>query len=190
MAFEVWIGPVIIAASIAGVVNVLGWFVASCRDRLADDRRREEKCSDLSTALLAEILHYCDALNFFDLDDVWETVVGEMEKDESYMPFVPSERNETIFRAILGDIHILPESVIQPVTWYYNQVFAIEAIINDLRSNTLRQEVQRKRIAAYTDYISLKKEELASADVAIKALDAHLSISRTRPVLTRSSGAR
>lgn len=190
MAFEVWIGPVIIAAGIAGMVNVLGWFVASWRDRRSDDRRREEKRSDLSTALLAEITHYRDALDFFDLDDVWESVVSEMENDENYVPFVPSERNDTIFRAILGDIHILPEPVIQPVTRYYNQVFAIDAIITDLRSDTLRQEAQRKRIAAYTDYISLKKEALAAAELAITTLQTHLSISGARPSLTRSGGAR
>ncbi len=183
-----WIGPVIIAAAIAAMVNVLGWFVASWRDRRADDRRREEKRGDLSTALLAEITHYRDALAFFDLDEIWKMVVSDMERDEAYVPFIPSERNDTIFRAILGEIHILPEGVIQPVTRYYNQVFAIDAIIADLRSDAFRREPQMKRIAAYTDYISLKKEAQAAANEAIKALASHLSVAGTRPGLTHDGG--
>ena len=114
MAFEAWIGPVIIAAAIAGVVNILGWFVASWRDRRAAEARRREKQDDMATALLAEIAHYRDALAFFDLDEAWEEVMDKMSADDRYIPFIPSERNDTIFQAILAEIHILPEPVIQP----------------------------------------------------------------------------
>ncbi|KIN61699.1 hypothetical protein Z945_2692 [Sulfitobacter noctilucae] len=189
MAVEAWIGPVIIAAAIAGLVNVVGWFVASLRDRRADDRRRREKQDDLATALLAEITHYRAALTFFDLDEVWETVAEEMSENEDYVPFIPTERNDTIFSAILADIHILPEDVIQPVTRYYNQVFAIDAIIADLRSNALRSESRDIRLAVYTDYISLKKQALDDGNSAIAALSAHLSVSRARSALTKD-GAR
>jgi hypothetical protein len=189
MGANAWIGPVIIAAAIAAMVNVLGWYVASLRDRRADDRRRREKQDDMATALMAEITHYRDALTFFDLDEVWETVSAEMAEDETYMPVIPSERNDTIFRAILSEIHILPEDVIQPVTRYYNQVFAIDAIIEDLRSATFRQEPYRTRIAAYTDYISLKKQALVDGGSAINALSAHLSPAGARAALTKD-GAR
>ncbi len=189
MALEVWIGPVIIAAAIAAMVNVAGWFVASLRDRRADDRRRREKQNDLATALLAEITHYRDALTFFDLDEVWETVTDEMSENEAYMPFIPTERNDTIFTAILADIHILPEDVIQPVTRYYNQVFAIDAIIADLRSAAFRSEPHGTRLAVYTDYISLKKQALLDGNSAIDALSAHLSVSGSRTALAKD-GAR
>lgn len=189
MQIEAWIGPVIIAASIAGLVNVLGWFVAHWRDRRADDRRRREKQDDIATALLAEITHYRDALTFFDLDEVWDTVSAEMEQHQSYMPVIPTERNDTIFRAILSEIHILPEEVIQPVTRYYNQVFAIDAIIADLRSPTLKLEAPHTRIAAYTDYISLKKQALLDGNSAIDALSGHLSPTGARSTLTKN-GAR
>ncbi len=181
MSFESWIGPVIIAAAIAGMVNVLGWFVSTWRDRAGDDRRREEKQNDICTALLAEIAHYRDGLEYFDLDALWEGVVGEMEADETYLPFVPSERNDTIFRAIVGNIHILPEVVIMPVARYYNQIFAVEAIIADLRSADMKLENQEKRISIYTDYISLKKQSLADGLSAIDALEAHLSVAGARP---------
>jgi len=189
MDVNAWIGPVIIAAAIAAMVNVLGWFVASLRDRRADDRRRREKQDDMATALMAEIAHYRDALTFFDLDEVWENVAEEMADNEDYMPFIPSERNDTIFRAFLAEIHILPEDVIQPVTRYYNQVFAIDAVISDLRSAAFKAEPYRTRFAVYTDYISLKKQALVDGDSAIAALSAHLSIPGTRTALTKN-GAR
>jgi hypothetical protein len=188
MAVDVWIGPVIVAAGIAGMVNVLGWVVAGRRDRRANEQRRLERQNDISTALFAEIVHYRDALNFFDLDEQWERVVGEMEGDENYIPFIPSERNDTIFQAIVGEIHILPQPVIQPVTRYYNQVFAIEAIIEDLRSTAFSSEPSAKRIAVYTDYISLKKQAVEDGNSAIEALSAHLSVSRTRSTLTQNGG--
>jgi hypothetical protein len=188
MAVDAWVGPVIVAASIAATVTVLGWVVAGRRDRYAGERRRLERQNDISTALHAEIMHYRDALAFFDLDAQWESVVNQMEADESYFPFILSERNDTIFQAIVGDVHILPKPDIQPVTRYYNQVFAIEAIIADLRSESLRSEPQTKRIAAYKDYISLKKEALA----AIMALDNHLNGTDHKLVAVRRlvSGAR
>ncbi len=188
VTLEVWIGPVIIAAAIAAVINVLGWVVTGRREHRAAERRRAEQRGDISTALLAEIVHYRDALTFFDLDKGWSDVVTQMEADESYLPFVPSERNDTIFRAILGEIHILPEAVILPVTRYYNQVFAIEAIIADLRAEAVRREPQGKRIAIFTDYISLKKEALVAAEAAIGALEQQLSVTRAGARLTGAGG--
>lgn len=185
MNADAWIGPVIIAAAIAAMVTVVGWFVASKRDRRADDRRRREKQDDIATALMAEIAHYRDALLFFDLDEVWDTVTAEMLENQDYTPFIPSERNDTIFRAILADIHILPEAVIQPVTRYYNQVFAIDAIIADLRSDGFRQQPHSTRMAIYTDYISLKKQALEDGNSAIDALLAHLSVTGARSTLAK-----
>lgn len=175
MQFDAWIGPVIIASAIAAMVTVLGWVVAGRRDRQAEDRQRVEKQDDICTALLAEIVHYVDGLEYFDLDALWETVVAEMEEDVTYLPFIPSERNDVIFHAIVANIHILPEAVIMPVARYYNQLFAVDAIIADLRSNDMKSEAQDKRISIYTDYISLKKQSVADGLSAISALQAHLS---------------
>jgi hypothetical protein len=189
MDANAWIGPVIIASAIAAMVNVLGWFVSSWRDRRAEERRRLGKQSDIATALMAEITHYRDALTFFDLDEVWESVTQKMAEDHDYMPFIPSERNDTIFSAILADIHILPEPVIQPVTRYYNQVFAIDAIIDDLRAPAFKSQPHTTWLATYTDYISLKKQALVDGDSAIHALSSHLSVSRARATLAQN-GAR
>ena len=93
-----------------------------------------------------------------------------MEEDAKYVPVVPSERNDTIFSALIAEIHVLPEPVIQPVVGYYNQVFAVDAIIDDLRSDLFREMDQVQRIGMYTDYIALKQEALARGEVALNAL--------------------
>ncbi|MFK7752926.1 MAG: hypothetical protein AB8B51_10275 [Sedimentitalea sp.] len=176
MAGEAWIGPAIIAAVIAALINVVGWFVTGQRERASERRRRIERRNDMQTALRAEIQHYVDILSNpqFDLNAIWSEVVGQMERDAGYVPLVPSERNDTVFRVILRDVHILPEPVIQPVVRYYNQVFAIDAMIEDLRAESFHNTDQVQRIKMYTDYISLKLEALEQGRDALAALSASL----------------
>jgi len=75
---------------------------------------------------------------------------------------------------------VLPEAVIMPVARYYNQLFAVEAIIADLRSADMKSEAQEKRISIYTDYISLKKQSVADGLSATTALQTHLSVAGAR----------
>lgn len=65
---------------------------------------------------------------------------------------------------------MLPEPVIAPVMAYYNQVFAVEAMIEDLRSDLFHNMDQVQRIAMYTDYIALKQEALVRGEIAMNAL--------------------
>lgn len=185
MLSESWIGPVIIAAAIAALINVLGWFVTGQREVRRDRRRRRERREDVQTALRAEIQHYVDILSNpdFDLRESWSEVVGQMETDDDYAPFVPSERNDTVFKTLLTDISILPETVIGPVVRYYNQVFAIEAMIEDLRSYKFDGMDQEQRIKMYTDYISLKLEALDLGKLATAALDGATASSGTQRML-------
>lgn len=152
------------AALVGALVVALGWFVSGLRERGRDRRRREERSIDVQTALSAEIQHYVDILGNpeFDLDEAWQDMVAQMDADDTYVPLIPSERNDTMFQSILPDVQILPEPVIRPVVRYYNQVFAIEAMIEDLRSDHFRADTtpQLQRIRMYTDYISMKKEAL------------------------------
>ena len=81
MLSEEWIGPVIIAAAIAALINVLGWVVTGQREVQRDRRRRRERREDVQTALRAEIQHYVDILSNpdFDLRKSWAEVVGQMD---------------------------------------------------------------------------------------------------------------
>ncbi|WP_107844821.1 hypothetical protein [Litoreibacter ponti] len=157
-------------AVVGGLFIALGWVFNGWQNRKRDRRRRLERVQDVQTALIAEIDHYVMTLKLFDLSATWSRIVGAMEEDAKYIPVVPSERNDTVFSALIAEVHVLPEEVIQPVVGYYNQVFAVEAIIDDLRSDLFREMDQVQRIGMYTDYIALKQEALARGEVALSAL--------------------
>ncbi|SHE48758.1 hypothetical protein SAMN05444273_101564 [Litoreibacter ascidiaceicola] len=168
--FDNIIDPRVQQAVVGGLFLAVGWVYNGHRNRLRERRRRLEKMQDVQTALIAEIDHYVVTLKQFDLTATWQRIVGAMEDDDSYTPVVPSERNDTVFSALVAEIHLLPEEVIQPVVGYYNQVFAVDAIIDDLRSDLFREMDQVQRIGMYTDYIALKQEALARGERALRAL--------------------
>ncbi len=170
MSFDPWLGPAVVAAGIAALVNLLGLIVTGRRLRGQERRRRLEREDDLRIALAAEVAAHVELLRLFDLDEQWRRIVGRMEAEPDYAPFVPSERNDTVFRALVAEIQVLPEGAIEPVVRYYGQLHAIEAVVGDLRSEVFRAMDQAERIAMYTDYIALKKEALARGEAAIDAL--------------------
>ncbi|MEM7733309.1 MAG: hypothetical protein AAF280_11075 [Pseudomonadota bacterium] len=167
---DTWVGPAIIAAVIAAMVNVVGFLLSGRRQRQSERRRRREKRVDIQTALKAEIDHYVATLSNdkMNLDEFWKDIVLRMEQDPAYIPFIPAEKNDMVFQSVLQDISILPGPVVEPVTYYYNQVVAISALIEDLRSPDFRNTdpargpvmTQDQRIAIFTDYIGLKNEAL------------------------------
>jgi hypothetical protein len=164
------IDPRVQQAIIAGLFVAVGWVFNGYQNRKRERRRRLERMQDVQTALIAEIDHYVITLKQFDLSASWSRIVTAMEDDAKYIPVVPSERNDTVFSALIAEIHVLPEPVIQPVVGYYNQVFAVDAIIDDLRSELFREMDQVQRIGMYTDYIALKQEALARGEAAVRAL--------------------
>lgn len=164
------IDPRVQQAVVAGVFVAVGWVFNGHQNRKRERRRRLERVMDVQTALIAEIDHYVVTLKQFDLSTSWSRIVTAMEEDAKYIPVVPSERNDTIFSALIAEIHVLPDPVIQPVVGYYNQVFAVDAIIDDLRSDLFREMDQVQRIGMYTDYIALKQEALARGEMALRAL--------------------
>ena len=165
--------PRVASALIGATIVALGWLAAAMRERRAARRSRRERERDMRTALAAEIGAHVEALRLFDLARQWREIVGRMEADPAYAPTVPTERNDVIFRALLGEVSVLPETAIGPVVRYYAQISAVEAIIGDLRSRLFREVMaQPERIAMYTDYIGLKQEALVRGEAAMAALRA------------------
>jgi len=82
-------------AVVGGLFIALGWVFNGWQNRKRDRRRRQERVQDVQTALIAEIDHYVMSLKLFDLSATWSRIVGAMEDDASYIPVVPSERNDT-----------------------------------------------------------------------------------------------
>ncbi|WP_157888269.1 hypothetical protein [Neptunicoccus sediminis] len=168
------IDPRLIAALIGAGVASAGWVFKAWLDKAQDQSRRQERVRDVQTALVAEILPYLEALQLFDLTDHLEQVVDKMRRQPEYFPLVPTERNDTVFRAVLSEIHVLPEPVIKPVVRYYSQLFAIEALIEDLRGQGVRNLDGDAREAMYTDYISMKVQALKLGQNAVAAIEAQL----------------
>lgn len=163
--------PRILSALIGALFVAVGWFVTAQRERRAARRARLQRERDLRTAIAAEIGAHVAALRLFDLDRQWRLIVGRMEDDPGYVPVVPTERNTVIFLALLAEVQILPQPAIEPVVRYYTQLFAVEAIVADLRSRQFRDAMgQGERIEMFTDYIALKQEALARGEAALAAL--------------------
>ena len=160
------------SALIGALVVAVGWFATGLRERRGARRARRQRVSDLRIALAAEIEVYVSALRLFDLEEQWLRIVGRMEADPGYVPAIPTERNDVVFLALIEEVRLLPEAAIGPVVRYYSQLFAIGAIVGDLRSELFREMDQPERIEMYTDYIGLKLEALERGEVAVAALRA------------------
>ena len=158
------------SALIGALVVAAGWFATGLRERRGARRARLQRVADLRIALAAEIEVYVSALRLFDLEEQWLRIVGRMEADPGYVPVIPTERSDVVFLALIEEVQVLPEGAIGPVVRYYSQLFAIGAIIGDLRSELFREMAQPERIEMYTDYIGLKIEALARGEAAIAAL--------------------
>jgi len=121
-------------ALIGGAIVAFGWFVNAWRDRLAAKRARLERVREFQAALAAEIEPFVANLANISLEDHLNEIVDNIRADGDYVPFVPRQNNQEIFRALLPNIHVLPEKIIGPVVQYYSQLNAIEVLVEDLRS--------------------------------------------------------
>jgi ribonuclease HII len=129
-----WIGPVIIAAAIAGAINVVGWFVTFRNSRRLEQAKREEKIIDVQTALLAEIRSDYASLEHIDVSAIMVSLEEKFSKTENgYLPLIPRDAGNPIFQSVVSDVSILPTNVIDPVVVYYKQQEAIAHFAEDLR---------------------------------------------------------
>ncbi len=161
----------LIGAAVAGLLAYL-------REQRMVARRRAEKIRDLQVALSAEIRAYLAVLKLDDPDAFAERMLKRMrehdENGDAFIPFVPREKNDTIFQVIAGDLHMLPQSSVDPVVVYYSQVIAIAALIEDLRSPEYKALSVERRIDLYKSYLSMKSEAIALGEEALLLMQKHL----------------
>lgn len=167
----------ILQAIIGGGVVALGWLVNGWRVRIEARRKRAERLRDVHKALFAEIKSYVEGLNRDDLDAYAASMVAKMRAEDTpgapYVPFIPMERNETVYRSIVAEIHILPRATIDTVVLYYSQLEAISALVEDMRSDAFRQINVERRINMYLDYINMKKLALEIGETALEIIAAY-----------------
>lgn len=167
-----WIGPAVIAAIVSAIVTAGGWFVTHSRERGAEERRRREKIIDVQKALRAEIGHHVAMLEETDLEAHLAVVKGMMAGDEAYFPIPPREAHDSVYRALLHEIHVLPTETVDPVVAYYAQIGAIATFAEDLRERRFRALPRARRELAYEHFIGMKLRALRDGREACRRLEA------------------
>jgi prepilin signal peptidase PulO-like enzyme (type II secretory pathway) len=109
------------------IVGVIGAFIGILLSNLAtvllEIRRRRERIKDVQTSLRAEIRsHWHRLAPPIELDDRAEIIVSRIreasERGLDFTPFIPREDPAVVFGSVAGEIHILPNDVIDPIVLY------------------------------------------------------------------------
>jgi|OM-RGC.v1.018490477 hypothetical protein len=181
---QAWLGPAVVAAVVAALFSVL-------REVLLDRRSRSRRERDLQIALAAEIRAHVAALERDDLEAYGEAMTARIleagDGPGAFTPFIPSERNDTVFAAVLPEVQVLPEGVIDGVVVYYQQLAAISALIEDMRGARYAELPAARRADVYASYVSMKREALRLGRLALDDLAASLAAPRRR-LSSRASG--
>jgi len=119
------LGPALIAAVIAALVTVIGWYVAYHRDRRIENGRRAERIRDCKIALRAEISCHVPRWILQDetehVEEMARQILAGADLTPPFTPFVPKETANPAFETIVSEIQILPGDVIEPVIRYYTK---------------------------------------------------------------------
>jgi hypothetical protein len=182
---ELWIGPVIVAALVSGLVNAAGWFVTFRQSVRLEQMRRHEKVHDFQVALRAEI--DSDRLNMVVVD--WQAyrseIVARYAADPDFSVVVPHMASNPIFSAVAREIHILPGDVIAPVVNYARLRETIERFVLDLRADSFRRLPADRQLLMYSDYLDMLSRLERLAEHAVAAIDNSLGTSN--PDVDRSN---
>ena len=159
---------------IAGLFLAVGWWVVALQGRRRDAKLRAERVRDVQRALFAEIRASLAVLERDHIAEYGAAIAGRIETEQGYFPVIPTEHNNAIFHAIVGEIHVLPRDTVDPVVLYYSQLNAIGAMITDLRALDTARIGQERAAAMYRDYISMKLGAIELGEGALAAIRANM----------------
>lgn len=175
-------------ATIAALVVAVGWFAGFVLRELSQQLARAERLRDVHRALFAEIRHNLANLGSVgELQDYGMAMLARIRETDGFVPFIPRERNDSVFSSVVSDIHILPRVTIDPVVQYYSQLAALDALVEDMRGRTFAEMEPRRRAAVYADYINIKINLMEYGEEAMRVLDAYPKLSKRK---TRALAAR
>ncbi|MTD99570.1 hypothetical protein GIY56_04640 [Paracoccus sp. YIM 132242] len=172
--FDTYLSPQAQQAVIAGLFLAIGWWVVALQNRRRDATLRAERVRDVQRAVFAEIRAYLAVLKRDNVGEYGARIMNRILTEPGFFPVIPTEHNDAVFRAIIGDIHVLPRDTVDPVVLYYSQLNAIAAIINDLRVLDVGRIGAERAAGMYQDYISMKIEALELGEKALEAIRANL----------------
>jgi hypothetical protein len=168
----------VIAALIGAIVVAVGWLFNSRRERQQSRARRRERVVDIQKAIRAEIKALVEAPQNRDLSGSLERGMARFDAEtpeEPYVPFIPHEKHDTVFQALVGDVHLLPTETVEPVILYYNQTVAIGMMAHDLRSEKFAALDVERRKQMLRRYMEMKIEAMRMGRIAIEALGDNIS---------------
>ena len=168
---EVWIGPAIVAAFISGLVSLVLVQLNFRQSRRIEQIRRNGRICDFQIALRAEVRSELRNLERFDFElQFLADVEARYAKDENFSVTIPRLAKHIVFDAIVGEIHILPEAVIDPIVLYIRQRQVVESMAEDMRDPLFRTLTTDRQLAMYRDYLGMWKVWAELAGYAEQAL--------------------
>ncbi|MFC3167906.1 hypothetical protein [Paracoccus fontiphilus] len=173
--FDQYLSPQAQQAVIAGLFLAIGWWVVALQNRRRDANLRAERVRDVQRAVFAEIRAYLAVLKRDNVGEYGARIKDRILTEKGFFPVIPTEHNDAVFRAIIGDIHVLPRDTVDPVVLYYSQLNAIAAMISDLRELDVAKIGAERAAGMYHDYISMKIEALELGEQALEAIGANLN---------------
>ena len=168
------VAAALVTALVGGGVVAAGWFWTHALSRHRDRVLRREKVADIQRALLAEIRAHVVVLEVQSGQDApWLDPDGSDLPEGGYLPILPHDANDRIFRAVVEEVHILPEWTIDPVVRYYRLLAVRAALAQDIRANTEDHPDRAARM--FRDYLEINEETLETGMEAMEVLTASLS---------------
>ncbi|MBK4215432.1 hypothetical protein JJJ17_05780 [Paracoccus caeni] len=163
-----------VTALLGGGVVAAGWFWTHALSRYRDRKLREEQVKDVQRALLAEIRAHVAALEQQQAQEPAAVALALRQRllADEHVPILPHDANDRIFRAIVEQVHILPEHVIDPVVRYYRLIAVRVALAQDIRSSADNHPDRAAEML--DDYLSLTSETLVEGNAAMLFLSASL----------------
>jgi hypothetical protein len=169
---DAWVGPAIVAAIISGLVSLLVVQLNFRTERKSERLRRQEKIRDFQIALRAEIRGELRNLATYDIAALLADVRARYEAEPGYSVSVPRLAKHLVFEALVAEIHVLPEQIIDPVVLYARQRQVIESLVEDMRSPQFGTLSRERQLAMYEDYLRMWETWRDFAVAAETALNA------------------
>jgi hypothetical protein len=169
-----WIGPALIAAVISSLVTAVGWLVNYRTSLGLEKERRLEKVRDFQIALKAEIRSELHHLREVDFEANFTKIEARYKRSKDYSVLVTRMVHHIVFETLVKEIHILPESVIDPVILYARQRQIVDQMALDLRLDSFKLSPQAHQLEMYRNYIDLMVHLRNLAEEAHAALEAGL----------------
>ncbi len=167
-----YLSPQAQQAVIAGLFLAAGWWVVALQNRIRDAKLRAERVSDIQRALLAEIRAHVHALEAQRMDEDEEQALIARMRDAARVPVIPEQINDRVYGAIISDVHVLPEGVIDPVVTYYRQLSITTSFATEIKR--LARSQPERAIDMFVDYLELTSAARDAGHIAIRLLTASI----------------